>query len=250
MDSFYITLQSDSSLEHFPSNTITSFRNHFGEPIRLDEHFEVALVECSYVHSSRIFAKGEFLGQIGDGEGRVEDLKAPVDLFSVEDIAIAVTEQKQTARHSYIRLGYESIEPRPRGEGKKIASIHNTVKQVVLDTENFGPIPRLYHILGWDGGWYGLEVFGPHRRTQLYIYCDIVQHQRIGHERAPLIRKMTYTGKHGELLTRSFSHLEYRDIAYNEFDRIWIYLRNESGEPPPLMCGSFSCTLHFRRRRY
>ena len=184
MDSFYITLQSDSSLDHFPSNTITSFRNHFGEPIRLDEHFEVALVECSYVHSSRIFAKGEFLGRIGDGEGRVEDLKAPVDLFSVEDIAIAVTEQKQTARHSYIRLGFESIEPRPRGEGKKTASIHNTVKQVVLDKENFGPIPRLYHILRWDRetNWYNLEVFGPHGKTQLYvILCNIRELAMSGH---------------------------------------------------------------------
>ena len=56
---FYITLQSDSNPNYFTKNTITDFRNRFSPPIKLDGEYEVALVECTYVHSDVIVEKDE-----------------------------------------------------------------------------------------------------------------------------------------------------------------------------------------------
>ena len=56
---FYITLQSDSNPNFFQRNTITDFRNRFSPPIKLDGEYEVALVECTYVHSDVIAEKDE-----------------------------------------------------------------------------------------------------------------------------------------------------------------------------------------------
>lgn len=55
---FYVILQSDSCPNYFV-NTITDFRNIFSPPIKLEGRFEVALVECSYVHSNVIIERGE-----------------------------------------------------------------------------------------------------------------------------------------------------------------------------------------------
>ena len=46
MNSFYITLLSDSSLSMYPKNTQCCFRNKLPKPIHIDkEEWEVALVE-------------------------------------------------------------------------------------------------------------------------------------------------------------------------------------------------------------
>src|SRR5882757_4099384 len=76
MDDFYVTLQSDSSSTHFPNNCITSFKNYFPEPIRLEhEKFEVALVECSYVHQDYILQHDGWTQQITTSGGGVSATK-------------------------------------------------------------------------------------------------------------------------------------------------------------------------------
>ena len=57
MGDFYITLQSDSCIDFYPENTITSFRNNFPEPIWLDGKYEVALIDCIYHHSSNFLPR-------------------------------------------------------------------------------------------------------------------------------------------------------------------------------------------------
>ena len=49
--SFYVTLPSNSSMDLYPSNTISQFTVALKEPIRLDSNYEVALVEMTYKHS-------------------------------------------------------------------------------------------------------------------------------------------------------------------------------------------------------
>lgn len=49
--SFYIALPSNSSMDLYPSNTMTDFNVQLIEPIRLDTKYEVALVVLTYKHS-------------------------------------------------------------------------------------------------------------------------------------------------------------------------------------------------------
>ena len=49
MGDFYITLQSDSSSDHFEHNKISDFRNWLASSVKVDPYmYEVALVECIY----------------------------------------------------------------------------------------------------------------------------------------------------------------------------------------------------------
>jgi len=74
-------------MRHFPDNTISSFRNHYGEPIRIDNSFEVALVEYSYVHSAVLLDLGEVIGTCDD-TGKL--IKAQLPIFDAFEIADAI----------------------------------------------------------------------------------------------------------------------------------------------------------------
>jgi hypothetical protein len=54
--SFYMYLPSNSSVEYFPSNTISRFRTKLSKRIQLSEEFEVALTEFSYFGASKTFS--------------------------------------------------------------------------------------------------------------------------------------------------------------------------------------------------
>ena len=48
---FYLTLPSNSSMEYFPGNTLTSFKTKLAQPIELTGEWEVALSEFQYPRS-------------------------------------------------------------------------------------------------------------------------------------------------------------------------------------------------------
>ena len=48
MSGFYVTLPSNSSLDHFPENTKSSYRTLLAKPITLNQPYEVAIVEVNY----------------------------------------------------------------------------------------------------------------------------------------------------------------------------------------------------------
>jgi hypothetical protein len=50
-DHFFVTLPSDSSAKYYPNNTVARFVTKFPETIRLQEQYEMALVEIIYPHN-------------------------------------------------------------------------------------------------------------------------------------------------------------------------------------------------------
>lgn len=225
MEDVYITLQSDSSEMHFPNNNISNFRNRFAVPLIADrESYEVALVECSYVHSNTFISSGELL--FHKDENRTEP-----GHYADRDI------------HT-------------------LAELIECLKKLEVDltitngtATRLDPIvwwaPKLYNIIGYHKipGKGPLPIHMENGNTQIYVYCDIVDLQRVGSEMVPLLRKMDYKGKHAEVLTRSFLHLQYMSLSRSDIDCIHLYIKNEEGRNLPFTFGSFSATLHFRRKR-
>jgi hypothetical protein len=109
---------------------------------------------------------------------------------------------------------------------------------------------KLNNIFGFENGRYVHEVFFKTGQTQLFIYCDIIELQRVGNEMAPLLRVITHEGTHGQITNRTFLHLQYVPVTFDYIEFAHMYILNESGLPPPLTVGSFSATLHFRRKQY
>ena len=87
-------------------------------------------------------------------------------------------------------------------------------------------------------------------KTQLYVYCNIIAPQRVGDQLAPLLRKFPFTGTHDEIISKSFNNPQYIDVASLSISNIHMWIRTEDGVPPPIKLGSFSATLHFRRKKF
>jgi len=255
MGDFYITVQSDSSPNHYPTNTITTFRNHFATPVILNDPYQVALVECSYFHSSTLINKGELLGVWKDGIYQIE-YHSQRDITSEGDLLAMFKEDFQLEIKIVDDILIEcSVKDVPNFMGKNdtlmIKYLEHWTKQKEPKLE-INWCSKIRAILGWDDQKqiYMHPISINSGQTNLYIYSDIVELQRVGGSLAPLLRKVPYKGFHMEHISHDFKHLHYLDISKSEFENILMYIRTESGGPPPLQVGSFSATLHFRPKSY
>lgn len=227
MGDIYFTLQSDASASHYPDNKITNFRNLFAVPLQIESGaYEVALVECCYVHSSVWIEKGEVIGE--SNLSQVGIMKADENILSITDL--------------YAYLLKYNIRLELNFQSGFVLGVSDEIEWS----------PKLRAILGYCDieKAYIYPYYMQSGNTQMYIYCDIVDLQRVGHEMVPLLRKMDYTGENGKVLTRSFSHLQYVSLSRDDISGVHMYIKNEAGENLPLTFGSFSATLHLRRRRF
>ena len=83
----------------------------------------------------------------------------------------------------------------------------------------------------------------------LCVYSSIVESRIIGDKIAPLLRIMPITGRHGEMATAHFDHVQYMPVLSREFEDVEINIRDYTGRPVPIEPGKVTVTLHLRRRR-
>ena len=91
----------------------------------------------------------------------------------------------------------------------------------------------------------------------LYVYSDLVQHNMVGYQWAPLLRVIPFkTKKEASLLPNGsvqnyyeFQHPQYLPLAKTEFDTIEMSIRGDTGNPISFVQGKSVVTLHFRKAR-
>ena len=84
----------------------------------------------------------------------------------------------------------------------------------------------------------------------LYVYSGIVEPRIVGDKIAPLLRIVPITGRHGEMVTASFDHVQYIPVLSREFGTIETEIRDDAGRLVPFERGKVTVTMHFRRRRH
>lgn len=87
-------------------------------------------------------------------------------------------------------------------------------------------------------------------QQKMYIYADIIENQFIGSQLAPLLRITDYKGENATTTTQEFAHHHYVPIRNINLDQIHMYIRSETSDFLPIELGTFSATLHFRRKRF
>ena len=75
----------------------------------------------------------------------------------------------------------------------------------------------------------------------LFVYSSIV-----GDKIAPLLRIVPITGRHGEMVTARFDHVQYMPVLSREFGSIETEIRDDTGRSVPFERGNVTVTLHFR----
>ena len=83
----------------------------------------------------------------------------------------------------------------------------------------------------------------------LCVYSSIVESRIVGDKIAPLLRIVPITGRHGEMVTARFDHVQYMPVLSREFEDVEIEIRDDTGRPVPFERGKVTVTLHLRRRR-
>jgi hypothetical protein len=80
----------------------------------------------------------------------------------------------------------------------------------------------------------------------LFVYCDILEHVIVGDTKAPLLRSISVSGKHGDIVREIYDKPMYVPVQKKHFESIEIDIRSDFGEPVPFVNGKSLMTLYFR----
>lgn len=100
----------------------------------------------------------------------------------------------------------------------------------------------------------GLSSSGPvtpdlGRPPQMYIYCDVIAPQYVGHTLVPLLRTIPIASgnKYGGTTTHSVENPLYLPVATRAFSTLEINLKDHAGRAIPFTFGQSSALVHFRK---
>ena len=255
--SFYVTLPSDSSPDFFPENTVTRFKTYLPEPLILNGRWEVGLVEIVYPHSWENVVDNLYFITV-KLEDKVVTYEIPRGYYSkIEDVI-------QVLPHNLLR-GQARIYYKPE--------IRRTVVQIVSDKVMIKFSAALSLLLGFSPLTSPLSTsssiaenvesgdFLPKRSflgdfaadiesvKTIYVYCDIIEPQYVGHVKVPLLRTVKTKMKAGEVVEKAYENPHYLPVSRHEIRTIEVDLRTESGGPVPFLYGKSMVKLHFRPSR-
>lgn len=251
MKSFYCYLPSNSSINFFPENAISSYRVKLRQPLNLDGRFEVALTEISVpTEFSNVDEQHGRLAINTDGKSWRE-LGVPIGYYEDNDTFM-------TRLSSVL----ENARSTPGTDGTILQYIPRVRKA-------FFRIPagisiHLYEgiaqILGFDGvktlhggrtheAPHHADVF--HNTYTLYVYLDCIAPQIVGDSEVQLLRTIhfgSYSAKNTQrVLTHIYQTPNYVPVNKQYLDTIKIDIRDSSGKKIPFLAGHSLCKLHFRQ---
>jgi hypothetical protein len=86
--------------------------------------------------------------------------------------------------------------------------------------------------------------------SSIFTYCNIVDAQMVGNVDAKLIKTIPVEGTHGDIITKTFTNIQYVPVETKSFGDVEIILRTDTGDPVSFERGKVVVTLHFRKHTY
>lgn len=243
---FYLTLPSNSSLKHFPSNTLSNYVTSLPQEIDLPGEWEVGVAEIQYPRT---------WNNIGEGDLPSFSFKTP-DHALVHLKLEAGFYPSSEAICAYIERALRLKLPTSPSLSLRVNPINRKVSIKIAQGHFLTIGETLREILGFDkrrftnGKFEADRVGDPTRGLySLFIYCNIVQPRVVGDSLVPLLNIVPVEGGHGENVYRRYSKVHYHRVQCRNFSEIEIDLRDDSGKPIYFERGKVFVTLHFRRSR-
>ena len=244
---FYLTLPSNASIDIFPNNKSSTYRVKLPQPIDLNGEWEVGLYSITYPNTWYTLKRG-FDTHIyhADQSG----------LFSTAFIAYGYYNTMQ----DIVEASNNALRTEGVGKNNIDLTYNDLTGKVLVRVEGgyqLGLTGRMSIILGFGGkdtkittttlSPYVADLFPV---STIYVYCDIVQPQIVGDTNAQLLRSIPVRGKSGDIITETFSNVQYVPIQTKSFQDIEIVLRTDTGDPVSFERGKVVITLHLRQRSY
>lgn len=250
-----LVLPSNSSLKHFPDNSLSSYTVQPPQPIDFgNARWEVALEEIQFYKSW--YNVQNCTIQINDVEPGTQSL-IPLKDGHYSNITDLVTEINDQIKLKCSRKIHNTLEFKYDKETARcIVELKGTMKVSI----NFSP--GLDKILGFKVGSFQMKSSSlgsiikmaedPHNLNAIFnvmVYTDIVQSTIVGDVEAPLLRSVAVQNEHWTIQTSNFLKLQYLPVSQKRFNTISIYLYTDYGEKVPFTSGRTVVTLNFRQVR-
>jgi hypothetical protein len=261
-------------------NTQSYFRVQLPHRISLDNgDWDVALCELIYTHSWYNIDKS-------DGEGRYiafyEPATKKLTVCDVEPGHYGTPEELATAVNlctsrvcdqlgiaPVMQLSYDSLTKR------MVMNVAQQQHQQQQPANSTGPTTttvvsvgeKLRYMLGFDAddlkrvraqrpgdaaisvkARYPVDLRGGF--AALYLYCDVVSNQVVGHVTAPLLRVVAVQGHHDDIISTVFTNPHYLPVVKKEIDSIEKSTKDDQDNHVKFLYGKTIVKLHFRRRKY
>ena len=235
---FYLVLPSNSSMDIHPNNTLAQYITNLPRRISLHGDWECGLTEIHYPHdwynvrnTRMVVEHEESTHNVYLDDGYYDSPKTLVEALNLD-------------KESRVKFSYDSVTQKMRAHLKRQTKF------------------RLYGDLSDILGFSNITSDADHRVTlpansvvdlrrgfeSLYVYSSMVEPRIVGDKIVPLLRIVPITGRHGEMVTTRFDHVQYIPVMSREFGTIETEIRDDTGRPVPFERGKVTVTLHFRRR--
>lgn len=215
--SFYLALQSDSSLGYFYNNKISNFFTHLPAQIDLTGEWEVGLVELIYPHTWFNITGDCNHFNYDSGSGRMKPFEIPVGYYeSVSEVVKAMTTHFKSDK---IYLYYNKNTRR--------------MKMTLASGTKLNLYPGIAEVLGFEPGL--LSAHSGNITTHgsfvadlnsafslLYVYSDTVEPQFVGDIHAPLLRIVKVTGHDGKTVSALYDRPHYLPLTRKNFQTVEI----------------------------
>ena len=251
MDSFYVTLPSNSSMGIFPDNTLAHYVTHLSKPLELRGKWEVAICGISYTRSwyDLDHDSGSFDVKLGSSEkpmvftyGHIRTDVGPIELSNL------LSRSHKSVTWSWSDL-HAKFAVRVRTNDPTYCSISATDRVATITGFTSSGVGIIESID--DETYVHFRSNRPadlHPIHQLYVYTDIIEHQLVGDTTAPLLRTVPAGNTFGETVDVDFTKLRYKPVARSLVNDIEIDIRDETGKRIPFQNGRVIVKLHFRQK--
>jgi hypothetical protein len=236
----------------YPNNKLANFRVKLAKPIVLDAPYLVALEELIYPQLHRTFQVHQvYVDIVTFGENQtLVSARIWLELASdePEDIIIEYINRevkkygwilRRSERHApHLEFAYTKDDKKDR----KLVRLH----------------PKLAYLLGFGDGTKdellsSLVSTAPKpsllsdHSQQMFVYADIVDHQRVGDSLVPLLRICVLQPSDQKLVSEKYIRPYYLPVCKSHIEEINIQVRNHAGQTFPFPTGSpLIVKLHFK----
>lgn len=281
MNSFYITLISDSSLDIYPNNTLHNFITKLPKHININKNnWEAALVEIIYPsqiinineHDTEFYITSydQVLSKILANDkndyiykNNMGTIKCTINPGVYSNGKHVINEiNKAIQRKIKIIFGNDitfEVLYSPASDRPKLNYIINNK----ILKGNLGILfsDTLYQKLGGTDNNHVFLPFEPILKSfpftinlnsnsdKMFIYSDIIEYNLLGNLEAPILRIVPLNkGSTANQVHKEFVHKHYLPIAKSSFDEIKIVIRGETGIPIYFASGKTILKLHFKEK--
>jgi hypothetical protein len=243
MNSFYITVISDISLDMNPGNSPNSFCNKLPKRFEIYEDYEVALTKITLPISLKNIYGNRSMAWINIGSSIYKRCVIKEEYCDDINKVLSQLENELGNKFSF--------------------TIQND--RVLIKSKVTEPVHclRLSKILAKQLGFTKSDEFlcGSHHATnsynlnagipeKLFFHTNIIKPQIHGDRFLQIIQSCVIElkkFKFGDYKEISFSHLQYFPLNVRDFDQIFFYINDRNGIPAPFDSGTCYATLHFRQ---